>query len=87
MTRLSCYVTLLSDPSFHILCPLPDTNSFFASGSTSLNGPGSLVHLGSLKCIHPQGGGNSVPEGTKLTIYGGCSMSRYLRSDLGRKCL
>lgn len=46
------------------------------SGKTSLNGPGSLVHLGSLKCIHPQGGGNSVSEGTKLLIHSGCSESR-----------
>ena len=53
----------------------------FFSGSTSLNGPGSLVHLGSLKCIHPQGGGNSVAEGTKLLIHSGCSLSRYFVHD------
>ncbi|XP_067053119.1 uncharacterized protein [Acropora muricata] len=51
-------------------------NMCWTLGSTSLNGPGSLVHLGSLKCIHPQGGGNSVAEGTKLLIYSGCSLSR-----------
>ena len=50
---------------------------FFISGSTSLDGPGSLVHLGSLKCIHPQGGGVNVGEGTKLLIHSGCSESRY----------
>lgn len=49
---------------------------FLFTGSTSLDGPGSLVHLGSLKCIHPQGGGDNVGEGTKLLIYGGCSESR-----------
>ena len=48
----------------------------FSSGTTSLNGPGSLVHLGSLKCIHPQGGGDNVAEGTKLLIHSGCSESR-----------
>ena len=49
---------------------------FFPLGSTSLAGPGSLVHLGSLKCIHPQGGGDSVSEGAKLLIHSGCSLSR-----------
>ena len=49
---------------------------FLSTGSTSLDGPGSLVHLGSLKCIHPQGGGDNVGEGTKLLIHGGCSESR-----------
>ena len=49
---------------------------FLFTGSTSLDGPGSLVHLGSLKCIHPQGGGDNVGEGTKLLIHGGCSESR-----------
>ena len=49
---------------------------FLFQGTTSLNGPGSLVHLGSLKCIHPQGGGESVAEGTKLLIHSGCSESR-----------
>ena len=50
--------------------------SKFNSGTTSVNGPGSLVHLGSLKCIHPQGGGTNVAEGNKLVIYSGCSESR-----------
>ncbi|CAH3028156.1 unnamed protein product [Porites evermanni] len=45
-------------------------------GSTSVNGPGSLVHFGSLKCIHPVGGGDSVSEGNKLMIFAGCSESR-----------
>ncbi|KAL9979348.1 hypothetical protein ACROYT_G016999 [Oculina patagonica] len=45
-------------------------------GTTSLNGPGSLVHLGSLKCIHPLGGGNSVSEGNGLVIWAGCSEDR-----------
>ncbi|XP_068704515.1 uncharacterized protein [Montipora foliosa] len=45
-------------------------------GTTSVNGPGSLVHLGSLKCIHPVGGGNNVPDGTRMVIYTGCSLSR-----------
>ena len=49
---------------------------YLFSGKTSLNGPGSLVHLGSLKCIHPQGGGYNVAEGTKLLIHCGCSESR-----------
>lgn len=49
---------------------------YLLSGKTSLNGPGSLVHLGSLKCIHPQGGGYNVAEGTKLLIHCGCSESR-----------
>ena len=43
-------------------------------GTTSVNGPGSLVHLGSLKCIHTFGGG--VSEGNKLVIYSGCILSR-----------
>lgn len=51
-------------------------NQCWTVGSTSLDGPGSLVHLGSLKCIHPQGGGDNVGEGTKLLIHGGCSESR-----------
>ena len=41
-----------------------------------MNGPGSLVHLSSLKCIHPVGGGTSVSEGNKMVIYAGCSESR-----------
>ena len=41
-----------------------------------MNGPGSLVHLGSLKCIHPFGGGESVADGTKVVIWAGCSLSR-----------
>lgn len=45
-------------------------------GTTSLNGPGSLVHLGSLKCIHPVGGGDNVAEGTRMVIYSLCSLSR-----------
>ena len=49
---------------------------FFFEGTTSLDGPGSLVHLGSLKCIHPSGGGTNVVEGNKLVIYAGCSESR-----------
>ncbi|KAJ7381174.1 hypothetical protein OS493_004773 [Desmophyllum pertusum] len=48
----------------------------WTAGTTSLNGPGSLVHLGSLKCIHPSGGGNSVAEGNKMVIYSACSESR-----------
>ena len=63
------------DRSLH---PGSYTASFFAifSGTTSVNGPGSLVHLGSLKCIHPVGGGNSVSEGNKMVIWAGCSESR-----------
>ena len=49
---------------------------FDCLGSTSVNGPGSLVHFGSLKCIHPVGGGDSVSEGNKLMIFAGCSESR-----------
>ena len=41
-----------------------------------MNGPGSLVHFGSLKCIHPVGGGKSVSEGNKLMIFAECSESR-----------
>ena len=45
-------------------------------GTTGVNGPGSLVHLGSLKCIHPVGGGDTVAEGTKMMINFECSLSR-----------
>ena len=51
-------------------------------GSTSVNGPGSLVHFGSLKCIHPVGGGDSVSEGNKLMIFAGCSESRWAACNL-----
>ncbi|XP_068704567.1 uncharacterized protein [Montipora foliosa] len=51
-------------------------NQCWTLGTTSVNGPGSLVHLGSLKCIHPAGGGNNVPDGTRIVIYSGCSQSR-----------
>ncbi|KAJ7381185.1 hypothetical protein OS493_004785 [Desmophyllum pertusum] len=64
-------------------------------GTTSLNGPGSLVHLGSLKCIHPSGGGNNVAEGNKMVIYSGCSESQLefklengnLKHTLSGKCV
>ncbi|XP_020601762.1 uncharacterized protein LOC110040832 [Orbicella faveolata] len=70
-------------------------NQCWTVGTTSVNGPGSLVHLGSLKCIHPQGGGTSVSEGNKLVIYAGCSESRleftldngYLKHTLSGKCV
>ena len=52
------------------------SRSVLNSGATSLEGPGSLVHLGSLKCIHPHGGGNSVSEGNRLVIYAGCNEER-----------
>jgi len=48
------------------------------SGKTSVNGPGSLVHLGSLKCIHPAGRGYKILEGIKLVLYADCSSSRWV---------
>ena len=51
---------------------------FYCLGSTSVNGPGSLVHFGSLKCIRPVGGGDSVSEGNKLELYSSCNMDRYV---------
>ncbi|KAK3707600.1 hypothetical protein QZH41_017862 [Actinostola sp. cb2023] len=46
-------------------------------GKVGLNGPGSLVHLGSLKCIHVAGGGYGTPgDGAKLVIHSGCSEKR-----------
>ena len=47
-------------------------------GSTSVNGPGSLVHFGSLKCIRPVGGGDSVSDGEKMELYSSCNMDRYV---------
>ena len=47
-------------------------------GSTSVNGPGSLVHFGSLKCIRPVGGGDSVSDGEKIELYSSCDMDRYV---------
>ncbi|XP_022792631.1 uncharacterized protein LOC111331727 [Stylophora pistillata] len=45
-------------------------------GTSTINGPGPLVHRGSLKCIHVQNGGfNAVPDGTRLVIYAGCYIS------------
>ncbi|XP_058970157.2 uncharacterized protein [Pocillopora verrucosa] len=70
-------------------------NQCWTLGTTSLDGPGSLVHLGSLKCIHPSGGGTNVVEGNKLVIYAGCSESRLefvldngnLKHTLSGKCV
>lgn len=57
--------------------PICSLRLVLSPGSTSLSGPGSLVHLGSLKCIHPEGAGLNVAEGTKLVIRPGCSKRRY----------
>ena len=51
---------------------------FYCLGSTSVNGPGSLVHFGSLKCIRPVGGGDSVSDGEKMELYSSCNMDRYV---------
>ncbi|XP_048580608.1 uncharacterized protein LOC5507741 isoform X2 [Nematostella vectensis] len=70
-------------------------NLCWQAAPVSLNGPGSLVHLGSLKCIHPYHGGHSVPEGDKLVIHDGCSEQRlefkldngYLMHTPSGKCV
>ena len=51
---------------------------FDCLGSTSVNGPGSLVHFGSLKCIRPVGGGDSVSDGERMELYSSCNMDRYV---------
>ena len=51
---------------------------FDCLGSTSVNGPGSLVHFGSLKCIRPVGGGDSVSDGERMELYSICNMDRYV---------
>ena len=56
----------------------PESHFLMISGKTSVNGPGSLVHLGSLKCIHPVGGGYKILEGIKLVLYDDCSSSRWV---------
>ena len=51
---------------------------FDCLGSTSVNGPGSLVHFGSLKCIRPVGGGDSVSDGERMELYSSCNIDRYV---------
>nr|XP_058970077.1 uncharacterized protein LOC131796502 [Pocillopora verrucosa] len=42
-------------------------------GTSTINGPGPLVHRSSSKCIHVKNGGfSAVPDGTGLVIYAGC---------------
>ena len=43
-----------------------------------MNGPGSLVHFGSLKCIRPVGGGDSVSDGERMELYSSCNIDRYV---------
>ncbi len=49
---------------------------FFATGETSIYGPGSLVQSSSYKCIHPNSGGNNVPDGTRLVMYSTCNEAK-----------
>ena len=51
---------------------------WFYIGTSTINGPGPLVHRSSSKCIHVKNGGfSAVPDGTGLVIYAGCYITGY----------